>query len=226
MMILRVEDDKWIRGFATYFLILQNIHKLYFDLMMCGVDDFEKAEDIVYLLTVQINRILPSSYKKGTKNLILNNNDGVLLLKDSISFLEEDYNKLFFENKSTISTISDIRNKYEHEPHNIIAVSYIIGDKEQIFSFLYKKYDRIFLDTYTEEIQQKIKEGSIKLEWKINTNEIGKRILQLNNIFKKIQTKYIDASKNYRDLIKYSIYKKIVNINFDKINKDILFYIK
>ena len=48
----------------------------------------------------------------------------------------------------------------------------------------------------------------------------------LNNIFKKIQTKYIEASKDYKDLNKYKIYKKIVNINFDKINKDILSYIK
>ena len=91
--------------------------------------------------------------------------------------MEEDYNNLFNENKSVISTISDIRNKYEHEPHNIIAVGYIIGNKEQILSFLYKKYDRIFLDAYTEEIQKKIKDGSIKLEWKINTNEIGKIVL-------------------------------------------------
>ena len=225
MIILRIKD-KWVKEFPTYFLILQNVHKLYFDLINCGVDDFEKAEDIVYLLSVQINRILPSAYKKGTNDIFLKKNDGVLLLKDSISFLEEDYTNLFNENKNVISTISDIRNKYEHEPHNIIAICYIISNKEQSFSFLYKKYDRIFLDTYTEEIKQGIKDGIIKLEWKINTTEIGKIILQLNNIFKKIQTKYIEISKDYKDLKNYQIYQKIVNIDFDKINKDILFYIK
>lgn len=224
-MILRIEDSKWIKSFPTYFIILQDIHKLYFDLMMCGIDDFEKAEKIIYLLSVQISRIVPLYCKKGSPNKELNHKDGILQLKKYIDFLLEDYEILFEDCKNGLLILSEIRNKYEHEPHNITAIRYIIGEKEQSIAFVYKKYDRIFLETYSEDVQQKIKDGKIKLEWEINTTEIGKIILQLNGIFKKLQVKYIVASNDYKDLSTYQVYKKIIDINFDKLNESILFYI-
>ena len=223
-MILRIEDSMWIKNFPTYFLILQNVHKLYFDLMFCGFSEFEKAEEIIYLLSVQISRIVPLRSKKGSTNKTLNYNDGILQLKKYADFLENDYNDLYNNYKNELITLNEIRNKYEHEPHNITGVIYISNGNEQTMKFVYKKY--LLLDFYSQEIKEKIKSGKIKSVWKINTTEIGKIVLKLNDIFRKIQTKYIAISNNYKNLNKYSIYKKIVNIDFEKINKDILFYIK
>ena len=224
MMILRIEDSKWIKSFPTYFIILKNIHELYFNLMLCSIDEFEKVEEIIYLLSVQISRIVPLHCKKGSTTKTLNYSDGILQLKSYVDFLENDYNELYNNCKKGLTTLSEIRNKYEHEPHNIIGIRYFSNDKEQVMDFAYKKYDRFFLDTYPNNIQEQIKAGKLKLEWEINTTEIGKILLQLNNIFRKIQIKYIDASKDYKDFNKYPIYKQIININFEKVNKNILFY--
>lgn len=226
MVILRMQDSKWIKGFPTYFIILQNINKLYFDLMNCSIDDFEKAEEIIYFLSVQISRIVPLKGKKGTKEKALKYSDGILQLKDDVNFLKNDYDMLYNNCKKTILDLSDIRNKYEHEPHNIIAIRYISGNKEQIMDFLYKKYDAIFLLEYPQSIQEQIKNGEIKLEWRINSTEIGNFLIRLNKIFKKIQLKYLDAPKNYKGLDEYAIYKKIINIDIEKFNKDIAFYIE
>ena len=226
MVMLRIEDNKWIKSFPTYFTILQNIQDLYFELMLCSIDDFEKAEEIIYLLSVQISRIVPLHGKKGSKDKTLNYNDGILQLKNYVDFLENDYNDLYNNCKKAIITLYEIRNKYEHDPHNIIGIRYFSNDREQSMDFAYKKYDRFFWDTYPKDIQEQIKNGELKLEWKINTTEIGEIILQLNNIFKKIQAKYIKASEDYKDLNKYPVYQKIVNIDFETINKNILFYVK
>ena len=226
MVMLRIEDNKWIKSFPTYFTILQNIHELYFELMLCSIDDFEKAEEIIYLLSVQISRIVPLRGKRGSKDKTLNYNDGILQLKNYVDFLEIDYDNLYNNCKKALITLYEIRNKYEHDPHNIIGIRYFSNNREQSMDFAYKKYDRFFWDTYPKDIQEQIKNGELKLEWKINTTEIGQIILQLNNILKKVQAKYIKASEDYKDLNKYPVYQKIVNIDFNTINKNILFYVK
>ena len=68
-------------------------------------------------LPISVSKIV--SENKKDNSIFLNLKDGICLLKDYISFLEGDLKKILQENTKTLLKIKKIRNKYEHEPHNV-----------------------------------------------------------------------------------------------------------
>ena len=81
--------------------------------------EYEEIEQHFFYLSTELLRLIPFTENKKDNSIFLNLKDGICLLKDHISFLEDDLNKILKENSKTFIKIKKIRNKYEHEPHNV-----------------------------------------------------------------------------------------------------------
>lgn len=107
----------WINSVHIYFVILNRINKY----LKCLIrtTEHEKIEKYFYYLAVELLRIVPFTENKKDNSIFINLNDSILLLKNDINCLVEDLEKILKENSKTFINIKQIRNKYEHEPHNL-----------------------------------------------------------------------------------------------------------
>lgn len=112
-----MENYKWIQSIDTYLYIVERINE-HFNKMRKTYDHNEIEEE-TYYLCIEILRMIPFD---GKDELQLIKKDGICLLKNDIDFLIEDLNQILEKNSEIFKKIKKIRNKYEHEPHNVNSV--------------------------------------------------------------------------------------------------------
>ena len=131
----------WIKYVDTYLNINEIINE-YFNKMRKSFNH-DEIEEKSYYLSIELMRMIPF---KGDKQLIINDKSGICLLKNNIDFLINDLDKILQENSDTLAKIKRIRNKYEHEPHNIKAAYSTSSGAYAGIGFYYKN-ELIPIDT-------------------------------------------------------------------------------
>lgn len=195
------ETKEYLSNLFTYMGIMDSINKKLNKLIKNNIKNSpEKNMSLFYDLVSEIMRIMPYSYNEK-KDILYLKDDGILLLKNKLSYIEQDY-KTILEKKSlkkSLINIYNVRNKFTHEPHNLSfgfsvggQISYSIGIN------------------YKDELQ------------KLSTIDLQVIVKELNLIYEKIKQEFICIVKNYdKEYRKYPIYKKTLLYKFNNYNKNI-----
>ena len=109
-----MEKYKWIQNIDTYLYIVERINE-HFNKMK-RTSEHNEIEEEAFYLCVEILRMISFD---GKEEVYLIKRDGICLLNKNIDFLIEDLNKILQKNAEIFKKIKKIRNKYEHEPHNV-----------------------------------------------------------------------------------------------------------
>lgn len=112
-----MNDYKWIESINTYFYIIEQINEHFYK--MRRTFNHDEIEEESFFLCIEILRMIPF---EGKEELQLIKKDGICLLRKNIPFLIEELNKILQKNGEILKKIKKIRNKYEHEPHNVNSV--------------------------------------------------------------------------------------------------------
>lgn len=187
---------EWIYNIKTYFDITERINEHFNNLKRNS--DHSQKEDETFYLCVEILRMIPFKEKEEIK---LNKKDGICLLKKHIPFLMEDLQKILLKNVEILLDIKSIRNKYEHEPHNVNVVfttssgtsfaSVSIHCKEKIITINTMEFTYIIYDLNI--LMNKIKEYVCKIE-KENMEEMDNLTKEIiENIRKRKNVEYNDT---------------------------------
>ena len=115
-----MDNFDWINIIYKYFIILDRINKQF--KFLIRTMEYEEIEEHFFYLTTELLRLIPFTENKKDNSIFLNLKDGICLLKEHINFIESDLKKILQENTKTLLKIKKIRNKYEHEPHNVNGV--------------------------------------------------------------------------------------------------------
>lgn len=205
------KDSKWINGIGSYIFILEDINNKYFELTNSDFE-IEKIENIFYLLSTQISRLIPTKYNKKKEKIELIN-DGILLLNEDIPYLKENYDKVFKTNLNTIESLNTIRNKYEHAPHIISCYEMGKSNDELNIKFRSTKYDFIRYEELSKDEILNLKEE--KLYWDLNTDDLKNLINDLNNIYNKIIAKFVTYINDNNFDLSHPYLKKIYSKSFE-----------
>ena len=163
--------------------------------------EHEKIEEHFFYLSIELLRLIPFTENKKDNTIFLNLKDGVLLLKDNISYLEDSLQKILQDNSKTFIKIKKIRNKYEHEPHNVNS-AFSTGHSSFSAMGFYCRNQLVSLDTMElTYIIYDLNKLFDKIEKMINKIEFENRddLNQFNKLYiekiKKIQI--INYNKGY-----------------------------
>jgi len=228
---MQYQTKEYLEKVFVYLRIMNNINKLLNKIINTNSKNrIDKNEDMFYLLVTEILRIIPyrvenigqetdnkhnledDNYvediwdeemlvKYKNKKIVLEKQDGILQLKSKLKYIEEEYEKILYNEKlkAAFIQILKVRNKFTHEPHNLSAC-FLVGGNTSCHMGIY----------YKNELQL------------LSTIDIQVIIKKLNLIFSKIRKDFIDkAKKSCVEYKAYPIYKKVLSYNFDKYNNDI-----
>ena len=191
-----MEKYRWIQSINTYLYIVERINE-HFNRMR-RTSEHDEIEEEAFYLCIEILRMIPFD---GKEELQLIKKDGICLLKNDIDFLIEDLNKILQKNAEIFKKIKKIRNKYEHEPHNVNS-DFSTGSGAYAGIGFYCKKDLISINTMEltyiiynlNTLMNKIQQLVYKIE-----NEHGKEfdifIKETVNIIRK--RKNIEYNKTY-----------------------------
>lgn len=196
-----IEIKEYLSNLFTYMSIMDSINKKLNKLIKNNIKNSpEKNMSLFYDLVSETMRIMPYSYNEK-KNVLYLKDDGILLLKNKLSYIEQDYKKILEKKslKKSLINIYNVRNKFMHEPHNLSfgfsvggQISYSIGIN------------------YKNELQE------------LSTIDLQVIVKELNLIYEKIKQEFISTVKRYdKEYIKYPIYKKTLLYKFSNYNKNI-----
>lgn len=203
-------DDKsreFLEGVYPYFRILETINDDYYDLIINHAcrEMYGNAE-IIYRLLTNIVRVLPirinkvkGSWLKDYKEIILDTQSGILLLRKYIPFLEKEYNEIIAPEKSkyVLSRAALIRNKYTHVPH-CVHFCFSVGGKSSFSGGVW----------YGEELIS------------VSTIQLSNIVCQLNVVFDRIRDLYISTVESFDPKYKkYPCYIRISGYQFKKLNE-------
>lgn len=132
---------RWIEYLDTYLYIEERIND-HFNIMRRTSEHDEIEEEAFYLCT-ELLRMVPF---KGKDELLLIEDAGICLLRNNINFLMNDLNRILQENEEIFRKVKKIRNKYEHEPHNVNSAFSTGSGAYSGIGFYYKK-DLISINT-------------------------------------------------------------------------------
>lgn len=197
------EECILLKNLYIYFKLLVGINEKLLDMKIYiskyQGDPYYMSEEI-FLMSSDLLRLLPLKKHKKENKILLDRNSGILLLKDSLDldFIENDFSKILNDNYEFLSNLKNIRNKYEHEPHNIKWCMTIGNEKDYKISFKYKYFNQFDLkgeNTYT-----------------INIFEIEKIVISLNLTFIKLKNIVIKMTNSFEnDDIKNYVYVNYIN---------------
>lgn len=185
-------DEKslmWYNGTRIYFKILNNINNLC-EKLKENSSNFDEIENYFLQLSSELLRIFPYKIKHDPKDnskiidIYLGKNDGILQLKEFFPNLENEYEKILKKYSEDLKQIPKIRNKYVHEPHNIICVEFELSGNHKEAIFKYKDNDYI-----------------------LNTDLLLKIINEINRIFKNIGDEIDLRAKDLNEEEKKYIYR-------------------
>ena len=205
-MLIRIEDAKWVNHIGVYFFILNDVNKKLVELIKYANNDIENIEPYFFDIAVNLNRLIPMK----SKELI---NDGILKLKKYFDFLDQDYKKLFKNYKEELIKINDVRNKFEHCPHQIKWKSYIGNNKEKTIIFNNEEYLMDIIEGNQDNLKNR-KDNKEFLEWEIKTNNLINIVIEINKIYLKIQNKLQTFTLCNPEVISHPYIKRLLNINF------------
>lgn len=194
----------FLNGVYPYFKMLEKTNLTFQEL----IDENTKNspyqnEQLLYTIVTELIRVYPVKIPKTEDGnvdyqKVYIKNDGILLLKQYIPFLKEDYKKII-ANKSCIDALQVlllIRNKYTHEPHNM-QFSYSVGDENSCSIGMYYK-DKLLTTS---------------------TTTLTNIIFELNIIFEKIKKLYIETVDSLDEKYKeYPCYKTISEMTLTEYN--------
>ncbi len=113
----KINDYKWIEDIDSYLYIVESINK-HFNKMKRSTIHNEIEEETFYLC-IELLRMFPFKENKENNNVKLILKDGICLLRSHIDFLINELNNILQQYSDIFLRIKQIRNKYEHEPHNV-----------------------------------------------------------------------------------------------------------
>ena len=192
-----MEKFDWINSIYKYFIILDRINKQF--KFLIKTMEYEEIEEHFFYLSTELLRLIPFTENKKDNSIFLNLKDGICLLKDHISFLEGDLKKILQENSKTFIKIKKIRNKYEHEPHNVNGA----------FSTGHSSFSAMGFYCRNELVS-------------IDTMELTYIIYDLNELFDKLKKYILEIYENNiekLDRFNLEYVEKIKNYDFTKYNK-------
>ena len=202
IVMVRYEDGKWINGIGVYFFLLEEVNATLFKLITYKYNNVEEIKVLFFDLVVNINRLIPM---KGRK---ISYEDGILRLSKYFDFLNDDFSKIYDDYSNELINMNDVRNKFEHVPHTIKWTNYIGGSTFKKIRFINEEYNNDIIECNESSIEKRKKRRE-KLEWVIDTNEIIKIMIDINNIFIKIQYKLKNYFENNKVALEYPYIKKI-----------------
>lgn len=196
------ETKKYLSNLFTYMEIMDSINKKLNKLIKNNIKNSpEKNMSLFYDLVSEIMRIMPYSYNEK-KDILHLKDDGILLLKNKLSYIEQDYKTILKKKslKKSLINIYNVRNKFTHEPHNLSFGFSVGGQTSYSIGIKYK-----------DELQE------------LSTIDLQVIVKELNLIYEKIKQEFICIVKNYdKEYRKYPIYKKTLLYKFNNYNKNIL----
>ena len=187
----------WINSIYKYFIILDRINKQF--KFLIRTMEYEEIEEHFFYLSTELLRLVPFTENKKDNSIFLNLKDGICLLKDHINFIESDLKKILQENTNTFLKIKKIRNKYEHEPHNVNG-AFSTGHSSFSAMGFYCRNELVSLDTM----------------------ELTYIIYDLNKLFDKLKKYILEIHENNiekLDRFNLEYVEKIKNYDFNKYNK-------
>lgn len=185
-----------INSLKRYFYSMIKMNNKLIELLFFkGYDNFQKA-DLFLEVCDLIFKIIPTKLYNDN-NIKIDEKAGILLIQDLKQIILPHFEKLKYENSDILTKMKKLRNKFEHEPHNIDSNFILSGNNSyrgfSLFNYIYKD----------EEIS-------------ISTDELIKIINGLNKCFSDIQK----TLANYRDnviLNKDIYYHRLINEHFCEI---------
>ena len=208
-MMVRYEDGKWINGIGVYFFLLEEINEKLYKLITYKYDNVEEIEILFFDLVVNINRLIPMKFRK------ISYNDGILKLSDFFDFLKDDFSSIYDNYSDELINMNDVRNKFEHVPHIIKWTNYLGGNNFKKIRFINEEYNTDIIEGKRKSVEER-KRKKERLEWIVDTNEIIKIIVEINNVFIKIQNKIKNYFKDNKEALEHPYIKRLNSINFDK----------
>lgn len=187
----------WINSIYKYFIILDRINKQF--KFLIRTMEYEEIEEHFFYLSTELLRLIPFTENKKDNSIFLNLKDGICLLKEHINFIESDLKKILQENTKTLLKIKKIRNKYEHEPHNVNGA----------FSTGHSSFSAMGFYCRNELVS-------------IDTMELTYIIYDLNKLFDKLKKYILEIYENNiekLDRFNLEYVEKIKNYDFTKYNK-------
>lgn len=188
-----------INNLKYYFYCMIKINNKLIELLFFkGYDNFQKS-DLFLEICDLIFKIIPVKVKKKENSAVISidENAGILLLKELKNIILPQYNQLKSENSDILIKLKRLRNKVEHEPHNIDTSFILSGNnlyrEVSFFNYIYKG----------ENIS-------------ISTDELIKVINKLNKCFSDIQQELANYKKDII-LNKDTYYHKLINEHFFEI---------
>ena len=209
MIVFQYEDEKWISGIGVYFLLLETINKNLHKFTTYKCVDVEEIKISFFNLVCNINRLIPMKYRK------ISYADGILRLSKYYDFLNDDFAKLYNNYSNALINMNDIRNKFEHAPHIIELTNYLGGRSSKKLRFINKEYTSDIIECNNKSIEKR-KLKKEKVEWIVDTDEIINIIIDVNNVFIKIQNKLKNYLKNNKEALKAPYIKRMSSIDFIK----------
>ena len=167
------EDKVWFDGVYPYFRMLKKINELLL-LLKENNPKMEEQEDNFLELTSELLRLIPYKIEYDKDEDIITGikllkSDGIMLLSEYLNDIESDYDIILKDNFVELVQIIKIRNKYIHEPHNIRCVCFTCGSNNTDACFEYR-----------ETI------------YELNTEKLVEIIKKLNDVYKKIELKFLN----------------------------------
>jgi len=189
---------KIANSMSGYIEVLYNMNQNL--IKVCGINIITNGshtlEKIILDIIQDIPRLVPCSYSNSKKTLIYEDKNGLLEYKKDITYLEKDYEDILINNKNILDKIRKIRNKYEHNMHDVTYKSSSAGSSNLF------------------DIEFEVNRNPVK----VYSGELIKLIKELNLLFSKIVQEIVQfAYDNNKQ--EYLYFQKIVKFNFEDFNK-------
>lgn len=193
-----MKEDKYttINNLKPYFYTLININNKLIKLTCFkGYDNLQKS-DIFLEICDLIFKIIPTKTLKDDV-ITIDENSGILLIDEIKRIILPELKEMTDRHNEILNNIKKLRNKLEHEPHNIMK-NFILSGQDAFRGFCFITF------------QYKDKEISV------STNNLIIIINYLNQFFTEIQ-KYIGKYSNDKILKGDYYYHELINENFNEI---------
>ena len=206
---------KFLNGVYPYLCILDDANKKMLALKNTNYEStLHETEELFYQISSDLIRLFPIKIPPQKKRVLfwkINNGRldykkakvdercGIFLLKSHIPFLLKEYRVMLedFHLVRVMDVVKTVRNKYEHEPHNISLTS-MVGNNT--FCSMCVRYKNKLLPMKTQCLEN--------------------ILYDLNRIFTKIKELYMHKLEECDDAYKgYPCYKTICDVDFLKYNQ-------
>lgn len=200
MKVLKVNKfPRWIEGISIYCEWLYETNQAIIKLSgLDCINDAEKMRKLFLDVSHNIVKLVPCEADYVNKKVRPVKKDGIYNFIDEIKFLDEDYKSIFFNYNNCLYKIKIIRNKTEHEPHNLKMVSSYSGSSSHPNAVF--EYDSV--------------------RYNVRTEDFIEIVILLNAIFDKL-IKELEKFK-YNNNDKYGSYpylEKYTALNFEIFNR-------